>query len=246
MILSSMTLKDMYNGLVNDAKKVLIRIEKNYPKAVKLFRKSLSFPIWYIDDYRIPATNNHYIIFFYAGNIDEVEHPRYCSFCILFNGRQRFVINGMQMGYRHTPKSDIVMLPQIHAYSSHFIQRYNERFLHMDNLTTNEIIGFFFVRNHIPMPIKMNEEVNRNYKEHGDYNDQGMRVNDGFCFTKTAIEGKESEDGIREHDKLDAMLILYTTFVNESKMSDTQIAAINKEHLETLNSCMDALQEIIR
>jgi len=93
------------------------------------------------------------------------------------------------------------------------------------------------------MPIMLNEKVNRNFKEYGEQNDRGMRVPDGFCFTQTAIEGKESADGIREHDEVDAMLILYTTFMNESDMSDTQRTAINNEHLETLKRCMEDIRK---
>ena len=148
------------------------------------------------------------------------------------------------MGYQHTPKCETIMLPQIHAYTSHFFQRYNERFLHKENLSPNEIAGLFFVRNPFPMPIMLNEDVNKNYKEHGEHNDRGMCVSYGFCFTQTAIEGCESEDGIREHDKVDAMLILYTTFMNEYDMSDTQRTAINKEHFETWKRCMEELRYI--
>ena len=89
------------------------------------------------------------------------------------------------------------------------------------------------------MPIMLNEEVNKNFKEHGVHNDRGMRVHDGFCFTQTAIEGEESEDGIHEHDKVDVMLILYTTFVNESDMGEAQRIAINKEHVMTLMQCFE-------
>ena len=244
MILPSMTWKEMYDGLAVDAQKVQIRIEKSYPKAVRLFKKTRTFPTWYIDEYKIPATNNQYIIFYYAGNASEVEKPHYSSFCFVFSGNQRYIIRGMQMGYQHTPKCKTIMLPQIHAYTSHFFQRYNERFLHMDNLSPNEIAGMFFVRNPFPMPIMLNEDVNKNYKEHGEHNGRGMRVQDGFCFTQTAIDGEESKDGIRENDRVDIMLILYTTVMNEYDMSDSQRAAINKEHLETWKRCMDELMNI--
>ena len=39
MILPSMTWKEMYDGLAQDAKKVQIRIDKTYPIAVKYFKK---------------------------------------------------------------------------------------------------------------------------------------------------------------------------------------------------------------
>lgn len=239
-----MSFKEMHNGLVADSKKVQIRIDKTYPKVVRQFKKSRSFPVSYIDEYRIPATNNQYVIFYYAANYIEADKPHYEPFFVLFSDKQRFVIRGMSMGYKHTPNSEMVMLPQIHAYTSHFFQRYNERFLHKDSLTANETAGLFFVRNPQLMPIMLNEDVNRNYKEHGSHNDRGMRVRDGFCFTQTAIEGKESEDGIRENDIVDAMAIIYTTFVNESDMTDTQRFAINKGHLETWMHCLEDLHII--
>lgn len=237
-----MSIKEMYDALAVDARKVQIRMEKNYPKVVKMFMKSRSFPASYIDEYTIPSTNNHYILFFYASDVSEVKKPHYASFCVVFNGNQRFVIKRMMMGYKHTPMSEMVMLPQIHAYTSHFFQRYNERFLHKDNMTTNEIAGMFFVRNVFPMPIMLNEDVNRKFKEYGKNNDRGMRVHDGFCFTQTAIEGKESENGDRNKDIVDAMVIIYTTYMNESDMTDNQIAAINNEHLKTWIRCMEDLR----
>ncbi len=241
MIIPSMTWKEMYIGLETDAHKVKIRIEKSYPKAIKFFQKSSNFPVWYIDEYKIPSTNNLHIIFYYARNTNDIKNPLCSSFCVVFSDNKRYVIRGLKMGYQHSPKSKTIMLPQIHAYTSHFLQRYKERFLRNDKLTPNEVAGLFLVRNYLPMPIMLNENVNEHFRDHGPHNDRGMRVLDGFCFTQTAIEGKESEDGIREHDRVDAMLILYTTFMNESDMSKTQRIAIDKEHIETIKRFMKEL-----
>ena len=245
MILPSMSFKEMHDGLVADSKKVQIRIDKTHPKVVKIFKKSRSFPVSYIDEYRIPATNNLYVTFYYAANAIEAGKPHYAPFCIVFSGNQRFVIRGMSMGYRHTPNSNMVMLPQIHAYTSHFFQRYNERFLHKANVTANEVAGMYFIRNTEVMPIMLNEDVNRNFREHGQHNDRGMRVRDGFCFTQTAIEGEESADGIRENDRVDAMAIIYTTFMNEFDMTDTQRTAINKGHFETWIHCLEDIGKMM-
>ena len=78
----------------------------------------------------------------------------------------------------------------------------------------------------------------------GEYNMYGIRVRDGFCFTKTSIEGKESEDCIDGHDKVEAMRIVYTTYMNESGMSNTQRAAIEKEHFEVLKRYMSEFMGI--
>ena len=46
----------------------------------------------------------------------------------------------------------------------------------------------------------------------------------------SGVQGDISDDSNRKKDKVDAMLVLYTTFMNESDMKDTQLAAIDKEH----------------
>lgn len=228
----------MHEELSNDSKKVQIKIDYLMPKAIKAFRKTRVFPAWQVYDYTIPATNNKYVIFFYTGNISEIEKPHYTAFNIVFYRNQRYVVNGMKMGYRHTPNSEMVMLPQIHAYTSHFLQRYNERFLKKDGLLANEVAGLYLIRNRRPVPINVNEDVDRNIKEHGE-SVGGVRVNDGFCFTQTGIEGEMDKGGNREKDQVDAMVIVYTTFMNESAMTESQCEAIDKESMEVWKRCME-------
>ena len=246
MILPSMSYKEMFDAIAADVQKIQIRIDKIYPKVVRQFKKSRSFPMWYIDEYTIPSTNNQHVIFYYSENISEAEKPHYRFFTIVFAENQRYVIQGIRMGYKHTPNSDVIILPQIHAYTSHFLQRYNERFLHNDKLSANEIAGLFLVRNPLPIPIMLNEEINIKYRKYGIHNNQGMRVRDGFCFTNTAVEGKDSEDGICEHDRIDAMVVIYTTFINEYDMSEEQRIAIKKEHVETIKRCMNSVLEGVK
>ena len=49
-----------------DNPKIQIRIDKIRPKAIKEFKKARTFPVWYIDKYKIPASGNEHIIFYYA------------------------------------------------------------------------------------------------------------------------------------------------------------------------------------
>ena len=235
-----MSIKEVYEGLEKDAKKVQVRIDKICPKAIREFRKKRAFPTWYIDSYTIPKTNNQYVIFIYAATPGEVDNPRYSSFCLFnINDKKRCIIKGKEMNYRHTQNRDFIKLPQIHLYTNHFFTRYNERFLHMKNLSQYEIAGLFFVRNHNLIPIKLNEEINRNYKEYGDHNDYGMRVQDGFCFTQTTLDGIGDESGDREKEIIESMLLVYTTFINEKAMDESQRAAIYKEHVDVWKKCMD-------
>lgn len=240
MILLSMTVKEIHDQLVADNPKIQIRIDKIRPKAIKEFKKARTFPVWYIDKYKIPASGNEHIIFYYANSVAEIERPHYQSFCVVFEDNKRFVIRGLSMLYKKTPDSDAVMLPQIHSYSSHFFQRYNERFLHNEEMSANEIAGLFFIRNPMPFPIKMNEGINRNSKDYGEFNGFGVRVNDGFCFVRTGIQSVDTDNGKKEAE---GMLMIYTTFVNTLDMSDSQREAINEEIIATLKYCDENLEK---
>lgn len=232
MILPSMTYKEMYDHLAADKQKVDIKKDYLLHKAIRNFRKASRFPAWELYEYKIPASNNQYIIYFYAENRTRVEKPEIGSFCILFNGKQRFVIRWGASGYKHTTDSSMVAIRQIHAYTSHFLQRYKERLLKEESLSSNEVAARYLSRNTVAMPIEQNDDINRNHEQYGDTGRYAFRVRDGICFAQSSVQGLMSEDGDRHKDKVDAMIVLYTTFMNESKMTDSQRNAIFKEHCE--------------
>ncbi len=233
MLLLTMTYKEMYDHLANDLKKVQIREEYLRPKAIREFKRERKFPSWKQYEYTIPATNNKYIIFFYVESRTCIEKPVVDSFSIVFDNNKRFVLQWVAGGYKHTEKSPISIIRQIHVYTSHFLERYNERFLKDKSLNANDIACRYLSRNKERIPITMNEEINKRLKKYGDGAKYGFRVRDGFCFAQSEVEGVMSEDGDRHKDKVDAMLILYATFMNESEMAPTQLSAINKEHCNT-------------
>ena len=202
-------------------------------KAIKEFKAERKFPAWRWYEYTIPATNNKYIIFFYAESRFFIEKPIADSFCIMFNDKQRFIIQWTAGGYKQTEDSPISFIRQIHAYTSHFLERYNERFLKDKTLNANDIACRYLSRNKIGMPITMSEDINKNLEKYGENAQTGYRVKDGFCFARSAVEGTKSEDGDRNKDKVNAMLVLYTTFMNEAGLANTQLSAINEEHYNT-------------
>lgn len=239
MILLTMKFKEIYNQLANDKQKVDIKQEYLFPKAIKLLRKAKKFPACEYFDYKIPSTNNQYVIFYYAENSRCVENPEIGSFCSVFYNNKRYIIRGLLGGYRHTPSSKMIWLPQIHSYTSHFFKRYNERFIKDDKLSSNDVACRFFARNKDIMPIKINEEINKNIDKYGEYAKLGFRVRDGFCFTHNGIEGKFDADGIREKDEVDSMLILYMTYMPEFKMNSIQRCAIDEVHRNTWNKFIE-------
>lgn len=220
----------MYDHLAADKQKVDIKKDYLLRKVIKSFRKASRFPAWELYEYKIPATNNQYIIYFYAENRTRTDKPEVGSFCILFNGKQKLVIKWGAGGYKHTPDSPIIGIRRIDAYTGHFLERYNERILKDESLTSDEVAVRYLTRNYIAMPIEQNENINRNHERYGDAGQYAYRVRDGICFAQSMIDGIKSEDGDRHKDKVEAILVLYTTFMNESNMTDSQRNAIFKEH----------------
>ena len=231
MILSTMTYKEMYDHLSKDLNKIQIKKNCLLPKAIKEFKKAKCFPIckWY--EYTIPTTQNKYIIFFYVGHRALIEKPYVGHCAIVFEKNKRFIMQLIAGGYKHTEDSPEILIRQIHTYSSHFFERYNERILKNKSLSANDIACIFLSRNQERMPIKMNSNINKHIEGYGDSAKFGYRVRDGFCFAREAVQGTVSEDGDRHKDKIDAMMVMYTTFMNESDMDKSQISAINKEHI---------------
>lgn len=239
-----MTYKEIYDHLAADKQKVDIKKDSLLPKAIKKFKKRMKFPAWELYEYTIPATNNKYVIYFYAESRVQAEKPEIGSFTIIYNGRQRFVAQWKAGGYKHTPDSELMLVRQIHAYTPHFLQRYKERFLKDESLTSNEVAARYLSRNIFPMPLQQNDEINRNHEKYGINGQYAFRVRDGICFSYTVVDGVESEDGDRHKDKVNALYICYTTFMNESKMTDSQRNAILKEHEEKwLQFCRDFQKE---
>ena len=233
MIVTSMSFSEMYDAYYADAEKVKYKLDALAPKAKRTFEKTYIFPAWQLYEYTIPKTNNKHILFYYANTPFEYRSTTYCS---IFNSdtNQRLVLKSMKMGYKY-PDGRLVKLPQVHIYTSHFFQRYKERFLHDDTLSANETAGIYFARNPKPTPIDINENINMNFKQYGDFNEKGVRVNDGFCFTRSAIE---CEKGVDPNESVLAIGFIYTTFVNELDMAESQRVAINKEHAEVIEKCI--------
>lgn len=124
----------------------------------------------------------------------------------------------------------MVGVRQISVYTSHFFQRYRERFLKDKSPSANEVAARYFSRNTIVMPLQQNEGINRNYEKYGKTGKYAFRIRDGVCFTYMKAEGMISEDGDRHKDKVDTVYVCYTTFMNESGMTESQRNAIFQEH----------------
>ena len=244
MLVPSMTYKEMYDNLAMDYEKIEIKIDQLKSKAIKRLRKVHVFPAVEMFSYRIPSSNNLYNIFFYAGSRDGINNPIADFYCIFPIEKKQFYVRWIAGGYRHTPASDIKLVRQLHVYTHHFFARYNERIMNGPDRDIDIIACLYFGRNREMIPIKVNEEINRNYDKYGCSGRQAFRVKDGFCFTRSTVEGTMDEVDAN-NDRVDSLCFVYTTFMNESSMSGVQRRAINSEHLLTLSRFMRNIPQMV-
>lgn len=225
MIVANMNLHEVYDTLMGEMQKLDWKRDALRFKAVKEMDRSMRFQRpdmllctaqnYVMYDYKIPSSNNQYIIYFYR------EHPfgpvLSDYLCVLFDGSKRFIIKWTDW-----------RSPAIHVYTSHFLQRYKERFLKQPDLTANEVAVRFLARNCQLQPMAVDERINKHIGKYGEFAGEGYLVNDGFCFK---LSGKEHQEG-----KAPVGISFFTTFMPLSEMSATQLEAIYDECMKDITS----------
>lgn len=230
MLLTSMTYKEMYDNLAKDFEKVKIKQEYLLPKAIREFKKERKFPSWKWYEYTIPSTNNTYIIFFYAETKSDVGKPKVGSFCIVFDDSNRRYVFKCSVCHWISDDRESSIIREIRVYTSHFFDRYKERWFKDTSLSSNEAACRYFSRNEEGrMPIEMNEDINRHLEKYGEGARYSCRVRDGVCFVMTDQQLVKSEDG----DRPIAQFVFYRTFISRSEMAESQLKAIDKSYYES-------------
>nr|MCR5239966.1 hypothetical protein [Prevotella sp.] len=134
MIVANMNLHEVYADLMGEMGKLDWKRDALLNKAVNLLKRSEEFPASVMYDYQIQTSKNQYIIYFYR------EHPfapvLSGYLCVLFDGSKRYIIKWTDKG-----------IPEILILTSHFLQRYKERFLKQPELSANEVAVRFLSRN---------------------------------------------------------------------------------------------------
>ena len=213
MIVANMNLHEVYDTLMEEMPKLDWKREALHSKAIKEMERSMRFQCLY--DYKIPSSNNQYIIYFYRTYLFAPVQSGYL--CILYDGSKRFVIKWTDW-----------RSPAIHVFTSHFLQRYKERFLKQPEMTANEVAVMFLSRNSEMKPMAVDERINKHIEKYGEFAGEGFLVPDGFCFK---LSGKETLEG-----KAPVGISFFTTFMPLSEMSDTQREAIFEECMKDLDS----------
>lgn len=227
MILPTMTYLEISKALFADKPKLRLRARTIQPKITKQIIKENKFPAYKWEEYTHQESHNHYLICFYAPTADSVNNLIVNYLAFLEEDHQRLVIQWGCWPYRKRGSTDAIATPAVSYYCQHFFDRYHERVWKKADMPYNEILCRYFSRNPLPIPLKMDERINRNYKKYGKFANYAFQVEDGICFIKSAVEGHEDTIGQKDCDFVS--VVWYYTFVNEAILSETQIEAIQEE-----------------
>lgn len=215
MIVANMSLHEVYDTLMDEMQKLDWKRDALLPKAVKEMNRQMSFQSYVMYDYKLPSSNNQYIIYFYR------EYPfgpvLSAYLCVMYDDSKRFIIKWTDW-----------RKPAIHVFTSHFLQRYKERFLKLPDLTANEAVVRFLTRNQDLKPMAIDERINKHVKKYGEFAGEGFLANDGFCFKLSGIE--------HQTGKAPVEISFFTTFMPLSDMSKSQQEAIFEECMRDIDN----------
>lgn len=218
---------EICDALFADRPKLQIKANSLIPKMAKQFKKERKFPAWKWAEYTHQQSHNRYLICFYAATPAQADRPDINFLAFMEEDRQRIVIQWGCWLYRKHGSLDNIATRYIGYFSGHFFSRYRERIWKNVDMSFNELLCRYFSRNVATIPLELNEDIQRNYKEYGELAKYAFQVPDGTCFIRHWNEGDETTVGQKDSDFIS--VVLYYTFVNGGMMTETQNKAILKE-----------------
>ena len=218
---------EICDALFADRPKLQIKANSLIPKMAKQFKKEQKFPAWKWAEYTHQQSHNRYLICFYAPTPAQADRPDINFLAFMEEDRQRIVIQWGCWLYRKHGSLDNIATRYIGYFSGHFFSRYRERIWKNVDMSFNELLCRYFSRNVATIPLELNEDIQRNYKEYGELAKYAFQVPDGTCFIRHWNEGDETTVGQKDSDFIS--VVLYYTFVNGGMMTETQNKAILKE-----------------
>ena len=218
---------EICDALFADREKLIIRANTMIPKIARQFKKERSFPAWKWVEYTHQESRNHYLISFYAPTPAHAENPAVHFVAFMEEDRQRIVVDWGCWMYRKHGSLDTYATRYVGYFSGHFFSRYRERIWKDSDISNNELISRYFSRNEATIPLELNEDIQRNFKEYGELAKYAFQVPDGTCFIRHWNEGDETTVGQDNSDFIS--VVLYYTFVSGGMMSETQNKAIFEE-----------------
>lgn len=225
MIVPSMTHREIYDALLADRDKLQIRAKTLIPKMVKQFKKEARFPAWKWVEYTHQGSQNKFLIIYYVPSADSVAKPKVSWVAFMEEDKQKVVIEWGCWPYRKYGSMDYIMVRSIGLFCPHFFQRYRERVWNNTDMTYYDLLCRYFSRNKSAIPLKLNEDIQRNCKQYGEYSYSFQQV-DGICFVEHGMEGDELTIGTPDDNTI--AITLYYTIVTSSIITEKQKKALDK------------------
>ena len=236
-----MSNREICDALFADLPKLKIRANALIPKMAKQFKKERRFPAWKWTEYTHQGSHNRYLVSFYAPTPAHAEHPDINYVAFMEEDHQQIIVQWGCWVYRKHGSLESIATRYIGYFSGHFFSRYRERIWKDVEMSRNELISRYFSRNIATIPLELNEDIQRNYKEYGELAKYAFQVPDGTCFIRHWNEGDETTVGQKDSDFVS--VVLYYTFVNGGMMSEVQNQAIFKEGTRYIRSYYKSLFE---
>ena len=220
---------EICDALFADRPKLQIKAKALIPKMIKQFKKDGKFPAWKWAEYTHQKSRNKFLIIYYVPSADQVENPKVSWVAFMEEDKQRLVIEWGCWPYRKYGAMEVIMVRTISYFYPHFFQRYRERVLNYSDMPYNDLLCRYFSRNQSAIPLKLNEGIQRNYKQYGEYS-YSFEQADGVCLVQHAMEGDERTIGTPEDNTL--CITVYYTIVTHAMMSEIQKKTIDREGKE--------------
>lgn len=233
MIVTSMSNLEIWKALNADCDKLRIRAESLIPKISKKFKKEGKFPTWTWDEYEHQGSRNKYLIMFHAATLALADNPSVKFLALVQDEQCRIVVQWGYWQYRKNGSLKVNLVPYIGYFSSHLFRRYRERIWKDSKMPYQELLCRYFFRNEDTIPIELNKDIQRKYKEYGELAAYAFQVRDGICFIRQWNEGDELSIGVDSSDYI--AVALYYTIVNNGMMTETQNKAIIKEEINYIS-----------
>lgn len=215
MIIPTMSPLEKTKEFESDFDKLRIKGLQSEKAAIKGLKKCYKFPALYLVNYKVMASGNDYILYYYARNKAELDRPCLDYFC---KSRDK---SGKPIFLKLSKNNDV---PTMQEYTMHFVSRYNERYFGNKVESMEEVMCRYFIANYIGIPTRLNENIMKKYKHYGDLARFGMKVNKGFCLQRTFLEENV------EKKQLLAIGITNVTFIDNKSLKEEQVIAMQKEN----------------
>ena len=215
------------DALFADLPKLQMRAKMLTPKLAKRFKKEKKFPAWKWEEYTHQESKNRFLICFCAPSAEMADDPVIKYLTFLEENRERIIVHWGSWMYRENRSIEMIATRYVGYYRSHFFSRYRDRYWKGEEMSQNELLCRYFTRNTKTVPLEMNEDIQRNYLEYGEFSGYAFQVHDGTCFGQYWNEGDWTSIGKEGCDFVS--VVMYRTFVNNAMMPANQFSAIEKE-----------------